>query len=91
MGVQVDEPRGDDQPLGVNHPFRHAVGPAADLSDPSVFDPHVASKARDSRTIDNCPTLDVDVVLRHIQPPSLGVVSQLLADTAKFVNPFIVG
>ena len=33
MGMQVDEAGGDDQPVGVDHLVRDAVGPAADLGD----------------------------------------------------------
>ena len=74
MGVQVDEAGGDDQPLGVDHPVRHAVGPAADLGDPPILDPHVTPETRDPCPIDNRPTLDVDVVIGHMHP-RLGVVS----------------
>ena len=77
MRVQVDEARGDDQPIRVDDLVRDAVGPSADLGDPPVLDPHVAAKARDPGPVDNRSTLDVDVVIGHLHP-RLGVVSQLL-------------
>ena len=42
--VQIDEAGRDDQPVGVDDPFRGTRRPTADLGDPAVLDPHVGSR-----------------------------------------------
>ena len=46
VGVQIDEARGHDEPVGVDHPVRRALGAATDLGDPAVLDPEVAAEPR---------------------------------------------
>ena len=60
MRVTVDEPGGDDQPVGVNGPFCRPVD-AADLDDPAALDPDIGAIAGHSRTIHHRTVLDQQV------------------------------
>src|SRR5262249_47772867 len=70
MGVQINETRSNDQPVGINRLFCEAWRFAANLGDFTVFHPDVSAATRRSRSINNCSTLDVEIKISHRFPPS---------------------
>jgi hypothetical protein len=60
VGVQVDEPRGDEAPAGVEHPVAVQVG--ADGDDVPVGDDDVGGAL--AGRVDDAPALDDDRAVR---------------------------
>ena len=69
VGVQIDEPRRDDQPIGIDNPFGSAFDATADMGNPPILDPKIAAIARHPSAIDNRPALDAHIELSHAHSP----------------------
>src|SRR5262249_24459417 len=65
MRVQVDGPRGDNEPLGVQHLGGAAALEVADCGDLPVLNAEVSTVPWHPRTIDNRPALDQRIELCH--------------------------
>ena len=65
MGVQIDETRRDDVPLGIDQLGALVAGDASNLCDATVFDPDVAAEARRPGAVDHHAILDDYVEFRH--------------------------
>ena len=55
VGVEINEPGRDDQPVGINHPLRAGADASADAGNAPVLDPQIAPIARHPRAIHNRP------------------------------------
>ncbi len=61
MGVDIDPAGGDQQPVGLDDPFRR-TGLAANRDDPVALDRDIAGKARRASAVENGPAANDDVV-----------------------------
>ncbi len=62
VGVQVDEARAHDAPVGLDGAGRTALEALGDLDHPAVGDGHIGSPPRRAGPVDHQPAADVDVV-----------------------------
>ena len=65
MRVQIDEARCHDQTAGVKHPCSFMAGNATNVGDVPVFDTDVTGEAGSPEAVDDGPSLDNRVKLRH--------------------------
>jgi hypothetical protein len=66
VGVQIDEPGGDDEPRSIEHLGGVGRRHPADLGDAPVFDGHVGAAAGDHLAVDDHAALD-DLVIKRCQ------------------------
>ena len=71
MGVEIDEARGHDESVGVDHFGRVVVVELPDFGDLTVLDADIALIARDPCSVDNGSALHDSVKLWHSYPPFL--------------------
>ena len=65
MSVQIDEAGRDNQPVGIDDFLREALSAATDLRDLAVLDPQVTVKTRDSGSVDDRSTFDLNIEFGH--------------------------
>ena len=68
MGVQIDEPWRDDEPVGIKRFLGLARAELADLGDLAILDAKVPGVAWRAGTIDDCATLDNHIKFGHNRP-----------------------
>src|ERR1700751_3265357 len=72
MAVVVDKARGDSAAFGVDR-ARRSPAQFADLEDLAVLDAEIAAESGHSRTVDNQPILDQQIISHRICPPLAGL------------------
>ena len=72
MGVEIDKPWGDDQPIRINGSLSETLAFATDLGDLAVFDPDVSLASWGARAIDDRAAFNVKIIFCHcVIPPSV--------------------
>jgi hypothetical protein len=82
MGVAVDKAGGDDQPVGVDHPFGRGAD-AADLDDGAVRDADIGAITRQPGSVHHGAVFDQQVETHGISPI---MTARLSRDRGRFVN-----
>ena len=77
VGVQVDEPGGDQPTVRVDHPSGAARVDVADRGDAVTVDRHIGASGRCARAVDDRAAPDHQIVC-HVNPRSTDRVCQLV-------------
>src|SRR5215469_3949824 len=85
VGVQVNEPGRDHQPVGIDDLFREARRPPAYLGDLSVFDPNVAAKPRHPSSVDDRSAFNLNIEISHRLFPPVTVRTDSQRTLQKFL------
>ena len=69
MGMEINEPRGHDEPVGINHLPSIVVVEFTDLGDLAVLNTDIGLVTRNLRPIDDRSTFHNSIELCHSYPP----------------------